>query len=270
MKLDPAQEKEREERGAADWKREHTNQAWSAPKSNSSNSSSAFTIGTTAMANISSSIGAVDAILNNSDLSPYTAYVLDDELHRGRALTLHEVKGEVFQMEEMYRGLVVIANTGLWYNSREHFRKELPELLTWLNELGASKDNLVLYRETSAQHWNTTDIGYFGSNTERLEQEQEEEEERNGATCMPLQDHTPELDWRNQDIFRSMRHGEIRNVHVIPFRDLTMPLHSMHPSFEGVADCTHFCYFPQMWHSVWLNLYDGIRAQIMSGRNISY
>jgi hypothetical protein len=84
------------------------------------------------------------------------------------------------------------------------------------------------------------------------------------------------------------------NIHVLPFRDVTAPLYSMHltppgitgggggdggggsssrkegggerderiegtneshgsPSIHsvGIVDCTHYCYFPQMWESLW-------------------
>ena len=53
-------------------------------------------------------------------------------------------------------GIVVIANIGVWYNSREKYRKELPTFLRWLDNLGKRKRNIILFRETAAQHWNHT------------------------------------------------------------------------------------------------------------------
>ena len=51
---------------------------------------------------------------------------------------------------------------------------------------------------------------------------------------------------------------QLRHIHHIAFRDLTLPLFNMHPSDnEGLTaqDCTHYCYFPQMWQSVWHDIY---------------
>jgi hypothetical protein len=72
---------------------------------------------------------------------------------------------------------------------------------------------------------------------------------------------------------------------MIPFRDITAPLYNMHPSsgFESLSsssdlsltdarstdqiifsphnsqrDCTHFCYFPQMWQSIWYSIYSDV------------
>lgn len=53
-------------------------------------------------------------------------------------------------------GALVIANIGVWYNSREKYRQELPSFLNWLNKIGQDSKNIVMFRETSAQHWNHT------------------------------------------------------------------------------------------------------------------
>jgi hypothetical protein len=57
-------------------------------------------------------------------------------------------------------GVVVVANIGVWYNSRETYRKELPYFLRWLSDIGNNKNNLVMFRETAAQHWNHTGEAY--------------------------------------------------------------------------------------------------------------
>ena len=43
---------------------------------------------------------------------------------------------------------------------------------------------------------------------------------------------------------------------MISFRDITLPLHLMHPDGSSNKDCTRFCYFPQMWQPVWSVLND--------------
>lgn len=154
------------------------------------------------------------------------------------SLTLDEVKYHLNDMLQKYRGFVIIANVGVWYNTRERFRHEVPELLRLLSEVGTH--NLVLFRETAAQHWNHTEHGYFSNGGSP-----------DSGSCAPLADSTPEFDWRNRDVRLIIENEALENIHLIPFRDITAPLSDMHPEGPDVKDCTRFCYFPQMWQSVW-------------------
>lgn len=168
--------------------------------------------------------------------------------------------------------VAVIANAGVWYNSRERFRKELPEFLGWLNGLAKDSRNVVLYRETAAQHWNHTSFGYY-------DLEYMQEQATNG-TCVPIADATPgksrcivggsrlpdlvlptELDWRNIDVLHAIENENLQHIRMIPFHKATMPLHDMHPTSSESEDCTHFCYFPQMWQPVWYALYNSTMAR---------
>lgn len=79
--------------------------------------------------------------------------------------------------------VAIIANAGLWYNSRERFRKELPVLLGWLDSLASDPRNIVLYRETAAQHWNHTSYGYYDSDYQHGED--------STGTCVPIADSSP-------------------------------------------------------------------------------
>jgi hypothetical protein len=73
--------------------------------------------------------------------------------------------------------------------------------------------------------------------------------------------YVQENDWRNLDVHNTIENMKIENIRTIPFHDLTLPLHNMHPSNLGQQDCTHFCYFPQ---SVWYDLYKGLNASKFS------
>lgn len=140
---------------------------------------------------------------------------------------------------DTYTGLVVIANVGAWYNTRDKFRNDIAPFLRWLGDIG--KDNLIFFRETASQHWNHTNNGYFANDGSSTYGE-----------CVPLADSTPELDWRNYDVEKYIENQQLQNViHIIKFRDITSPLFDMHPSTSEQKDCTHFCYFPQLWESVW-------------------
>lgn len=80
------------------------------------------------------------------------------------------------------RAVALIANLGVFYNSREKFREEVPFFLSWLHHLQEERiENLIFYRETAAQHWNHTDTGYYD--------ESYREESENNGTCVPIADN---------------------------------------------------------------------------------
>jgi len=47
-------------------------------------------------------------------------------------ISLDDIKDAVVDISRYHSGLVVVANVGAWYNSREKFRKELPVFITKL------------------------------------------------------------------------------------------------------------------------------------------
>jgi len=149
------------------------------------------------------------------------------------------LQSRVHDIELGYRGLVVIANIGAWYNTRDRYREELKPFISWLSDLG--KHHLVFFRETSSQHWNLTSNGYFEKGANPAE-----------GSCAPIQDLSKDLDWRNYDVYKMIENiGLQEYINVIPFRDVTAPLYDMHPTNRVTKDCTHFCYFPQIWQTVW-------------------
>jgi hypothetical protein len=100
------------------------------------------------------------------------------------SLTLDEIKERVHNLMLHHpSGIVLMVNVGVWYNSRELFRTELPELLSWMDGLSRNRNCTVFFRETAAQHWNHTESGYF-------DQSYIERQYDNG-TCTPVLDATP-------------------------------------------------------------------------------
>ena len=143
---------------------------------------------------------------------------------------------------KQYNGAVFIANVGAWYNSRDKYRDDIAPFLQWLSKYG--EHNLIFFRETAAQHWNHTNNGYFARDGSAHDGE-----------CVALADSTPHKDWRNHDVKQYIRNEQLdAYFHLIPFRDITSPLHDMHPSGAEGKDCTHYCYFPQLWQPVWNEL----------------
>lgn len=162
--------------------------------------------------------------------------------------TFNYISEQVEDIRIHSKGLIVVANVGVWYNSRERFRREIPTLLKWLNNVGKNNNTSVFFRETSAQHWNYSDFGYYY-------QDHEERSSYNGS-CVLIADSTPDHDWRNHDVRNSLVNEQLSKINIISFRDLTLPLYNMHPtiSYGKTSDCTHFCYFPQMWQSIWFDI----------------
>lgn len=144
-----------------------------------------------------------------------------------------------------HRKVMVIANIGGWYTSREKYRIDMEVFLRYLNEIGQT--NLVFFRETSAQHWNFSSNGYFKEGSDRFM-----------SSCVELEDASSDFDWKNRDVKNILLNDNLNNVHIIPFRDITAPLHNMHAAY----DCSQFCYFPQLWEVVYKTI--DLFAQNMS------
>lgn len=160
----------------------------------------------------------------------------------GSSMTLETAKKEVNELIKLYKGVVIIANVGVWYNSREQLRKDVPEFLSWLDDVGSNRSNLVFFRETAAQHWNVTENGYFANSNSNVEAASQ--------SCVPLADSTPTFDWRNRDVQQMIENEQLKNINILKFHDVTAPLYEMHPE----ADCTRYCYFPQMFQGLWKQL----------------
>ena len=109
------------------------------------------------------------------------------------SMTLPAIQSRVRSIIESHgNGIVLVVNVGVWYNSRELFRTELPDLLAWMNDLSAVHNSTVYFRETAAQHWNHTSSGYFDKDYA--------EARWDNGTCTPVGDATPGIFF----IFRSI------------------------------------------------------------------
>jgi hypothetical protein len=167
-------------------------------------------------------------------------------------IDLAELKARVSAIEEQsVGGVVLVLNIGAAYMSRMKFRDDIREVLDWMDRLGSGgeggKNSLALFRETAAQHWNHTSYGYRSS----------EVSSDTPSQCVPLEDNSAVLDWRNQEVRSYIQLSELNHVHILPFRDLTTALYDMHisnPLDIGDVDCYQFCYFPQLWVAVYSSL----------------
>jgi hypothetical protein len=166
-----------------------------------------------------------------ANASEINAMKANSSLH----LDLDEAKDYMRNLTTTYGKVMIVANIGVWYNSRDRFRKDLQILLEWLNYLGSNK-NIVMFRETTSQHWNNSINGYFSATDDAAR-----------GDCAPIEDLSPQHDWRNKVMNSLVESEELKNITIIPFRDITAPLYNMHPYSSEWKDCTSFCYFPMMW-----------------------
>lgn len=141
--------------------------------------------------------------------------------------------------------------------------------MDWLSVIGESENsvmkNRIFFRENAAQHWNATAHGYQTTAVD--------EGRLGGASCVPLEDAQNVLDWRNREVHSYLHNENLPHIQLIPFRDITAPLFNMHAAaaagggIDGddalnytntanttTADCTNFCFFPQLWQIVWKHL----------------
>ena len=93
------------------------------------------------------------------------------------------VQSRVKALLEQYHSLVVIVNVGVYYNSREQFRTDLPQLLDWMHSLHVEHNCTVFFRETAAQHWSHTSSGYFEMDIDG--------QNSSMSSCLPIADSTP-------------------------------------------------------------------------------
>jgi hypothetical protein len=140
--------------------------------------------------------------------------------------------------------------------------------LIGLMELGKDAPNChIIYRETSAQHFDRSGGGYSLYDPPTSKQ------------CIPHYGNYSEYDGRINIIFKAARsqnysivdpagnsllssssHNTSRRarkvvvvgeLNFLPFWNFTSKLSFLHPSND---DCTHFCYTPDLWYTTWRNL----------------
>jgi hypothetical protein len=173
------------------------------------------------------------------------------------------LKHTLVEYQERYSGgLVVVFNIGASYTSRMKYREDIGIIFEWLEKLGgdvgtnggeggsgSQQRNVVMYRETAAQHWNHTSSGYpLNEETggedwgEWAREEGEGDKEQIGNTvtptdsssstsspfsaqhhpslhfssqpfsqCVPITDYTPLMDWKNFEIKSCLKNNEYQH-----------------------------------------------------------
>ncbi len=193
-------------------------------------------------------------------------------------------------MEEQ-RGVLLLANMGLWYNDELPFQTALPGMFRWMAKVseetaGGRIRNIVLWQETMAQHWpNAIGSGYYyrpysvdveaqrtalGTDLLKVPDWQVP------GCCVHITNYTSGNDWRNElaeaELRRMQKGGRLndpadpsglgagRHIELLRMFDLTAPIADMHvcsPLYH--YDCTHYCFWPLMWQPLWHELDAAVR-----------
>lgn len=123
-------------------------------------------------------------------------------------------------------------------NSKDHFMKNYPIVLNWLNRLGTQKNITIAWIETYPQHFPTPN-GYY------------QDDLNISGGCSPIPLHSTPDDWRNDEIRYYFKKESITNIYYISTYEIFAPLHNEH--YE--LDCTHYCWSPMLYQPIYKELY---------------
>lgn len=114
----------------------------------------------------------------------------------------------------------------------------------------------ILFRETSAQHFNHHKGGLFDDASLPNATRAFEMTESGPQFCcryFPL-DESRSVNWRNDYLFRTLTAIDEywnRSIGWVPFYDASSYLYDMHIEHGHGIDCTHYIYSPHMMGFLW-------------------
>lgn len=177
--------------------------------------------------------------------------------------SMHHLKKSIEKLINDREGVMIVLNVGLHYviNPEAHFsrldyQKQVTGALQYLNDLASSplaqqKKIRIIWRETSAQHFPTSN-GYWPGVRYAKDMK---------LTCTPINDTSPDADWRNNDVAAIIRANQFTKIRIIPFYDISLPLWSLHVNGH-MRDCTHFCWTPMLYQSLFHSLRNEIKVPL--------
>ena len=163
-------------------------------------------------------------------------------------------------------GHVTIFNYGLHYDyesdhTRSIYAADVRRLAQLLRPASEAPGRVMMYRETSAQHFQGTGAFTHWEQAHRGEA---------ACSCEPLGAAAAADNklLRMNEVARRELAAEAPRVRVLPFYDFTAGLHYAHEEdycahesdlkrTQGCCDCSHFCYTPQLSGYVLAQILDG-------------
>ena len=184
----------------------------------------------------------------------YLPVIIYFSLHQPNA-SMHHLRKATETFIEKYDSVMIVMNVGLHYLSnpvprfsRPDYTVQITEALQYLHdkvtEFKGKKNIRVIWRETSAQHFPTSN-GYWPGVKYAEEMD---------VKCVPIKDTREEADWRNKDANNIIIKNKF-NISIAPFYKQTEPLWGMHVNGH-LRDCTHLCWTPMLYQKLFHLLAD--------------
>jgi hypothetical protein len=161
-------------------------------------------------------------------------------------------------MLQMKDSVILLVNTGIWYNSKSEYHAALSKVTALLLKLArvwqhhpVPKYIAIVFAETSSQHFLTPN-GYYDKSIHRNTSKD--------AFCQPINDTSN--DWRNDILWNDFIRGPWGEslsamshvlLEVLPMHALTRDLADLHVR-QGHHDCTHYCYSPMLYQPIYSSL----------------
>lgn len=171
--------------------------------------------------------------------------------------------------------ITYVVNIGMHYNQRDgtNYKKELEPFLRYFLDFADKRNDLVIFRETTAQHFESKD-GLFRSiptvlrdvkvtdpnkydpekTLQRVYRDHSSDPAAEGVVkvphateCRPMKDYYPQ-DWRNRvarEVIKEMDPQGL--IKIADFYRITAGRHDFHLPNE----CTHYCHGPMLWLPLW-------------------
>lgn len=184
--------------------------------------------------------------------------------------------------------VLFVTNVGLHYNQYVEedsmtYNKTLATVASYLLSKAKQDGHIVMFRETSAQHFPTVD-GRFGSPllhpevlltsnimvhtmAQRVFAGSRKRDEGlyvvpEFESCRPFENkEAVEIQrWRNHCLRSVLSELDPHKwIHLVPWFDATAARHDLHLLENG--DCTHFCHQPMIWLPLWAEVYRALQKE---------
>jgi len=153
---------------------------------------------------------------------------------------LHEVK-QIARDND-----VLVFDHGLHYGAQTpaEWRQHMTEMIQQTREQQDSSLKLLLWRETSSQHFNTTGGHFYPTNVKE-------------SKCVPppsLEHNSTVYNFRRQTTEQLIQElNATTHLKILPFYHYTKLFYDLHMN-KNFNDCTHFCSTPALWLYLWRTL----------------
>jgi hypothetical protein len=186
------------------------------------------------------------------------------EFYRPDLVDMHKVL-------DRYHIDILVFDNGLHYLTTKRelwsFRQDSASLM----QTFATKVRLLIWRETTTQHYFTTG-GYYAKNLKQPCSPLNESKLTTTSVYMnAMVNVAKSMNWSyvytdEPDFGHKPLRNDSRELVIIPFRQYTIPMHNLHPS---AGDCSHYCSTPYLWLPLWRSLRLAIDRLVEQSRSAS-